>query len=413
MANAGFAPITDNPVVNRNGDRYGFLPHLEVLAHAVEAARPLPLTVGVFGPWGSGKSSFMHMWRDLLGAQAHAVWVNPWKYDQKQEIWAAVITSVLAEIQQNERTRDKATRLARSLAWLSLRGVLSRGAPMVTGGLLGKEEAQQALDRLADSDAEFHRHVNAFERDFAEAVDDYLDGADRLMVFIDDLDRCTPEAAVTVLESLKLFTGDSRCVFVLAMDYDLLSAVAAKKFGELAPLKGAAYLEKIVQLPFFLPEVAWDTLRGSLAPYVLLPPQHAEPFWQLTRTAFGASPRRLKRYVNVFNLAAAILERTSGGPAGNMRLLQLAELLILRSEHRSFYGHLATDPGAWARLKDVAWGRSVPDAAIEAFYLDQPLMRLLSLGRDDQPAGFPVAPDGEETERMMTTVRVTSGAPRV
>ncbi|MFF5982132.1 P-loop NTPase fold protein [Streptomyces olindensis] len=409
MTNTGFTPLTDNPVLSRDGDAYGFLPYLEVLADAVQAARPLPLTVGVFGPWGSGKSSFMHMWQELLGPDARTVWVNPWKYDQKQEVWAAVITSVLAEIKQDERARDKAVRLGRSLAWLSLRGVLSSGAPLVTGGLLGKEEAQQALDRLADSDAEFHRHVNAFEQDFADAVNDYLDGTERLVVFIDDLDRCTPEAAVTVLESLKLFTGDSRCVFVLAMDYDLLAAVAAKKFGDLAPVKGSVYLEKIVQLPFFLPEVAWDTLRDSLSAYV---PALAdsEPFWSLARTAFAPSPRRLKRYVNVLNLATTILERSSGRPLDRDRRLQLAELLILRSEHRAFYGHLVSRPGAWAQLKDFAWGRSrQPDPSLTDFVHDEDLMRLLSLGRDHQAAGFPLAPSAAEVESMMTTVRTASG----
>ncbi|MFF0362329.1 KAP family P-loop NTPase fold protein [Streptomyces fungicidicus] len=407
MTDAGFTPLTDNPVPDQGGDLYGFLPYVDVLAAAVEAARPLPLTVGVFGPWGSGKSSFMHMWQDRLGPEARTVWVNPWKYDQKQEVWAAVITSVLAEIKQNERSRAKAVRLARSLAWLSLRGVLANGAPMVTGGLLGKDDARQALDRLADSDAEFHRHVNTFEQDFAEAVDEYLDGAGRLVVFIDDLDRCTPESAVTVLESLKLFTGDSRCVFVLAMDYDLLSAVAAAKFGDLAPVQGAAYLEKIVQLPFFLPEVAWDTLRGTLSRYV--PPlAGSEAFWLLVRTALGPGPRRLKRYVNVLNLATAVLERTSGAPLAPDARLHLAELLILRGEHRAFYGHLTTRPGSWAQLEDIALGRSShTDPALAPFVGDAALMRLLALGRGR--ADFPPAPGAAQVERMMTTVRVASG----
>lgn len=409
MTNTGFTPLTDNPVLGRDGDLYGFLPYLDVLSDAVRAARPLPLTVGVFGPWGSGKSSFMHMWRELLGPDARTVWVNPWKYDRKQEVWAAVITSVLAEIRQNERSRDKAARLARSLTWLSLRGVLSSGAPMVTGGLFGKEDAQQVLDRLASSDAEFHRHVNAFEQDFAEAVEEYLGDADRLVVFVDDLDRCTPEAAVTVLESLKLFTGDSRCVFVLAMDYDLLSAVAGAKFGELAPVRGSAYLEKIVQLPFFLPEVSFDTLRHSLAPYVPRPADR-EAFWLLTRTAFGPSPRRLKRYVNVLNLATTILERTGPGPLTPERQLHLALLLILRGEHRDFYNHLAVQPGAWAQLDDIACGRSShPDPAAAPFVADASLMRLLALGRDRRAEVFPPAPAADEVERMMTTVRVTSG----
>ncbi|GAB2887928.1 KAP family P-loop NTPase fold protein [Streptomyces mayteni] len=404
-------PLTDNPVAGLGDDEYGFRPYVEVLASTVEAARPLPLTVGVFGPWGSGKSSFLRMWQDLLGPEAHSVWINPWKYAQKHEVWSAVITSVLAEIQRNERTRGKALRLARSIAWLTVRGALGQAGALATGGLLDRETTESALDRLAESDAEFHRHVNVFEQDFAEAVGEFVGDDGRLVVFIDDLDRCAPETAVTVLESLKLFTGDSRCVFVLAMDYDLLSAVAARKFGERAPADGAAYLEKIVQLPFFLPEVHDSVLRESLAGHVHPALAADDPFWWLIRVGLGASPRKVKRFVSVLNLTAAVLERTGGAPLDREALLRLAELLILRSEHRGFYARLVDEPDLWQRLKAVAWRRAQPNPSLGGLQDDEALMRLLALGSDVDLVDFSTAPDAQLVLRMIATVRTTAPSP--
>jgi hypothetical protein len=110
----------------------------------------------------------------------------------------------------------------------------------------------------------------------------------------------------------------------------------------------------------------------------------------------------------VLNLATAVLERTSGAPLAPDARLHLAELLILRGEHRAFYGHLTTRPGSWAQLEDIALGRSShTDPALAPFVGDAALMRLLALGRGR--ADFPPAPGAAQVERMMTTVRVASG----
>jgi KAP family P-loop domain len=335
-------PLTDNPVTRLSQDAFGFEPHVRQLDEAVRNAQPLPLTVGVFGGWGTGKSSFLGMWRDLLEVDdpaAHTIWFNPWKYDQKVEVWSALLHTVLAEIGRVPRLRDRALQLARAATWLSLRAGLGHATSLATAGVVGKEQINSLLDGLSKDDADQYDQVNRFEQDFAKAVDDAVGEGGRLVVFIDDLDRCTPDSAITVLESLKLFLGNARCVFVLALDVDVLAAVSTNKFrGALvgAPeesVSGMRYLEKIVQLPFFLPDVGFPALQGLLAPSLGVLAKRKQ-FWELLQVGLGNNPRRLKRFVNVLNLA---LPRQWLEAPIDPRPLQLAKLLILRSEHREFF----------------------------------------------------------------------------
>lgn len=416
------SPLTDNPVARIDEDAFGFRPYIEELHALVAGARSLPMTVGVFGPWGSGKSSFLKMWEDLLSfaPTIRTLWFNPWKYDQKVEVWAALIQSLLAEIRTTEDVslRAKAGRLARAATWLGVRGVSGSLASSLTGGLLNGTAVENLWTEVSERESDYYRELNRFEVDFAETVREFVGEEGRLVVFVDDLDRCTPAAALTVMEALKLFIGDAKCVFILAMDFDLLAAAAGTRFGDLAPGSGSAYLEKIVQLPFFLPEIGFETLRQSVGPSAGQLADN-EAFWELVRMGFGTNPRRVKRYLNVLNLAIAIIAREGGSGLSTAQRLQLAELLILRSEHRQFFRHLLVDPGAWRRLEEspalpppgsadpVDVGRE-EDAMLLPFLRDQGLTRLLRT-RPGAYNDHPPAPGAGDVERMIRTVRLAAG----
>lgn len=415
-------PLTDNPVAQIGSDAFGFRPYISAVHETVAAATTLPLTVGVFGPWGSGKSSFMRMWEDLLTPTTRTLWFNPWKYDQKIQVWAALIQSLLAEMRTSSSAglKEKAKRLARTATWLGLRAGLGTASQVLTHGVIDKSTIGEILDSVADDGSSYYRDLNRFELDFADAVGEFVGSTGRLVVFIDDLDRCTPQAALSVLEALKLFVGDARCVFVLAMDFDLLSAIAEMKFGENLQIAGSAYLEKIVQLPFFLPDIDFDAIRAALVPYAGELSEN-EAFWELVDLGFGANPRRVKRYMNVLNLGIAIArsEHPGGPDLGITRQLQLAKLLIIRSEHRDLFNHLLRHPGALSELEnspalpspssndgvEVARERN---AVLAAFLKQESLARLLN-ARPGAYHDHPSAPSADELARMLRTVRLTSG----
>ncbi|MFG2801143.1 KAP family P-loop NTPase fold protein [Streptomyces pseudovenezuelae] len=415
-------PLTDNPISRPEDDAFHFEPYVTVLHEAVAQATPLPLTVGVFGSWGTGKSSFLKLWEERFEREkVPTIWFNPWKYDQKVEVWAALLHTILAELEKEEKLGEKARRLARAATWLSVRAGLGAATALGTGGVIKGEAVDQMLQDIAVRDSEQYRQINRFESDFAKAVKEFVGDEGRLVVFVDDLDRCTPESAMTVLESLKLFLAETQCVFVLALDLDVLAAVATNKFGEAlkgAPaevVSGLAYLDKIVQLPFFLPDVGFDTLRAAYGTAI---PEFEDLafFWGLLQHSLGNNPRRLKRYLNVLSMALAVTRAQTGRAPSSEFRLQLAMLLIFRTRYRSFFHHLAAEPDSWRVLasyfarareepRNAAAFRTGFSGALLAFALDTDLENMLTYGGPDAV----VSPDGPDVLAMISTLRRTAG----
>jgi KAP family P-loop domain len=343
--------LTDNPVVDASADRFGFRDHAQILCDAILATSDLPITVGVYGAWGSGKSSFINLCSEIFAIKGiPTVKFNPWKYDRRDEVWHALIQTVLDEIavrleseisvapsrrEQIERTLERVAKLSKTAAWLVTRNAIG----LFSKGFLTAADADTLLTEWQGSESGTYRHVNHFEADFRQVIDEYTGGG-RLVVLIDDLDRCTPVAAVTVLDSLKLFLGEASCVFVLAMDYQMISEAVAAQLGE-KTARGRQYLEKLIQFPYHLPAVRFESLYQNLHREVV--GLKSDPaLWELIETAFGANPRRVRRFINAYNLSIATL-RLHSEPT-RTRQMHVAILLALRFQHPDFFAAMQETP---------------------------------------------------------------------
>jgi len=82
---------------------------------------------------------------------------------------------------------------------------------------------------------------------------------DRILVYIDDLDRLQPIRAVELLEVLKIFFDYKNCVFVLAIDYNVVVSEVKSKYGtDITADKGRSFFNKIIQAPFKMPVAQYD-----------------------------------------------------------------------------------------------------------------------------------------------------------
>ncbi|MGD0701456.1 MAG: P-loop NTPase fold protein [Trebonia sp.] len=355
--------LSDNPIPGVGDDEFGFREHAGVLCDAIADTTQLPFTVGVFGPWGSGKSSFLNICRDLLGTQGFVTAeFNPWKYDGREEIWHALIQSLLdelirlAEKSPNDKRLQKALKKAWELrtvaAWLMLRSSL----PLVTGGIVTSADVGAVQDALTAINQEQHlnyRHVNVFEKDFSDTVR-ALTSQRRMVVLIDDLDRCRGESALRALEALRLFTGDAPCVFVIAMDHQALIEAASAHFGN-DEVRGRNYLEKLINFPYYLPTARFESINRSLRNQLEFLADDTT-IWELIRANMGGNPRRIRRFVNTFNLAIATLAR--GTRPTEERQRQVAVLLMFRQEYPTFFEMLRRDVHVWAELEGAADSRA-------------------------------------------------------
>ncbi len=91
--------LSDNPITKESDDTFGFGFFVDILGKAILDTKYLPVTVGIFGEWGTGKTSLMRLLcKRLESNECKTIWFNPWKYDSKEELWAALIRYILLEI---------------------------------------------------------------------------------------------------------------------------------------------------------------------------------------------------------------------------------------------------------------------------------------------------------------------------
>jgi formylglycine-generating enzyme required for sulfatase activity len=313
-----------------------------------------PLTIGLFGTWGSGKTSLMSMIKariDAAGLPAYrTAWFNAWKYGHEDALWRALILRVLDTLRPRkpdgslfpEEDLGKAQQtlvqdldrleesLYRTVEWQevgrwtldwakALRGTAEGAAEIalafVPGGaplvnlIKGAAQAITGEEQQAIAEA-FRRQIKTYRREQLRSLEQFegefqallgrhiVRQNGRLIVFVDDLDRCLPEKAIEVLEAIKLFLDVPGCVFVLGLDEEaIVEAIQTRYDGE---VRGRQYLEKIIQLPFRLPPIETKDMRSfvdSLVPH--LPDNRCS---EVFAEGLAPNPRQVKRTINIFLL---------------------------------------------------------------------------------------------------------------
>lgn len=327
--------LSDEPISAPNQDRLGFDLFAGTLADFFTSSETrTPLTVGIYGKWGSGKTSLMRLIHNQLqqspSTGTECLWFNAWEHYNE----GGVIIPLLRAL--GERVED-----GKSDGTTAANEGGSRGIAIALAEKLTQEAREQrfkcpVLDR-PEAPAPLHstrllRQVCDYEpiRDcFSDLVRSVVGNEGRLVVFIDDLDRCLPDRVVAVLEDVKLILHVPRCVFVLGADRDLIHRsvrivyqslnIPDAVFGETE----RDYLEKIVQVEFILPPVS----RENLHRYVesLDGSDTLRACAHVVLDGIGDNPRQIKRFVNEYRLLATLASRSGlinhGRPQINLELL--------------------------------------------------------------------------------------------
>ncbi len=276
-------------------DLLGFDILADGLVVALTEPRLLPLTVGVLGDWGSGKSSLMGLACAELTSEAGAryacVRFSPWQYEDYDDVKVALMAAVLTELgkqaagdaeQEAEVGRLKAfaLRFGRRSRRVARGGValLPASVPVIAQAIDHSADpavvalAQQGVQtvasgvagRLADptppGDDEQVTDVEEFRSRFAGLIGSLTDLA-AVVVFIDDLDRCLPETVVDTFEAIRLLLGAPRTAFVVAANQKIVELAVDARYPELrgdgrTQGIGAQYLEKMLQLKIAVPALA-------------------------------------------------------------------------------------------------------------------------------------------------------------
>ena len=183
--------------------------------------------------------------------------------------------------------------------------------------------------------------LEQFQQKFRDLVQAHVH-PHRLVVFVDDLDRCLPEKAIEVLEAIKFFVDVTDCVFLLGLDQDVIARgveIRYKDFNKADdgqttnPIDGAKYLEKIIQLPFLIPQIESTDMDDFVSGLVKEWPRPECP--EVFAKGLGGNPRQVKRTVNTFLMLWGLAEKREG-IARMVHPIRLAKVVAIQTVAPAF-----------------------------------------------------------------------------
>ena len=405
-----------------------------------------PLSVGVHGDWGAGKSSVLMMVEEAFekDAQVLCVRFNGWLFQGFEDAKAVLIETIISELLEkrpaSDKVIDQAEKVLRRVDWMKLaRKAGAYGVSFATGiphpetlrdlgaavravvATGGEGATTENLAALVGRSNEFLRDVevdnapkqmHAFREEFEELLK--RANIHRLVVLVDDLDRCLPQVAIETLEAIRLFLFVPHAAFVIAADEGMIEYAVRQHFPDLPVATGPAtyarnYLEKLIQVPFRLPSLGYaetriyvtlllvmndcgeksDTFSSvvDLARNVL---QHPWKGPGLQRKAIGdalgsvpesveralelsgriapiladgarGNPRQIKRFINTMMLRLAIAEER--GFRKELNISVLAKIMLAERFAPELYDTVARESANTGTSKDLG--------ALEASVLQQ------------------------------------------
>ena len=302
--------------VGLSEDKLGFRDYADGVIATMESIskEDTPFTIGIFGSWGSGKTSFMQIMQELLESRGYkTIFFKSWEYGNEEKPWIPFMIKVVDELFEKEIDKKE---LIRNIFLFSTDVVLqtySQGK-VSTGGILDLFKRSRKNSPFKEWSAEDAKtvieRVTKIEK-FKEAIKERAEKSPngKIIIFIDDLDRIS-EKIVDFLNSLKTFLDIRGCIFVLGCDYKILDSALKNKYeGEMEIFED--YFDKIVQTEFYIPKISEQAIKSYL---------HFLTDWsdeeddikdctQLVIHSIGGNPRKIKRVVNATMLIKSVFEK--------------------------------------------------------------------------------------------------------
>jgi len=270
--------------------------HANLIKEYVTNPHLLPLTIGVFGDWGSGKSSIMRMLEQKLESDEKilTIYFNSWLFEGYEDAKVSLLENIILELSKgktlSEEAKSKVLQLLSRIDFIKLTsdGVKKYGKNVIdliaTGGIgtaieagfsmLNKDKVEtlknidiSTLDKYIKDEQEntSKTTIKSFKDDFAKLIE--LTAYNSVVIFIDDLDRCLPERVIDTLEAIKLFLSVDNTAFVIGADERILKHSISmhlklhtfnndSEYLQNTQQIVTDYIEKLIQIPYRIPKLS-------------------------------------------------------------------------------------------------------------------------------------------------------------
>jgi len=311
----------------------GFDNYRDALINIIKSTDPR-FTVGIFGGWGTGKTTLMKMMKKKLDKERDiTVWFNPWQFEKERHLMVPLLQTLKLELktkykdQVEQSILDKLGNIADSMA-KSIK-------PEINLGIIKTSfNAKQFYEGKKDFTS-LYFELNQNLKDIIKHIK-----KDRIVIFVDDLDRCLPDRALQVLESIKPFLDAEGYVFVIGLDRSIIEKCVDWKYSKQSGITGTDYIKKMIQLPFNLPGLREQEIKSYVQrlKYQLKGTaieKHLRKYIDIISRGVEANPREIKRFINNFILVNQI-------SAGEAEPAKLLVVLIIQFRWEELFKTIAT-----------------------------------------------------------------------
>lgn len=276
-----------------NIDLLFYAPYADTVVKFTEEPELTPLTIGLYGSWGAGKSSLLQLIEKSIKSRDKnvvSISLNAWQFEDYEDAKVAIMESLLKALKENktifETAEEKIKGLLKRINYLKIgKDLLLKGAPYAIGVITGNPlpiavNLSADLANATDISAKLQTfHDEYLKKDESESItenvrkfrkefEDMLQGIDsikNLVVIVDDLDRCAPDRIIDTLEAIKLFLSVKKSTFIIAVDQRIIEYAVKTKYPQIEGFDVSSdYIEKIIQLPIKIPELSSKDIENYL-----------------------------------------------------------------------------------------------------------------------------------------------------
>jgi KAP family P-loop domain len=328
----------------------GFEPYAECIVDAITGTDP-KFSIGIYGEWGTGKTTLMELVRNKLNDHKNLIlpiWFNAWRYEREEQF---AITALMKTI---------AFAMGEHPIYKEMKPVIIRSLKLVAKGILSaiaaKFVSEKTIDELTDEkkifpyiefltqfdkDTIYFDGIHNIEKQMEKILQQYSDT--RIVVFIDDLDRCSPKRALEVFESVKVFLDIKGFIFIIGLSHETIAKLITAEYKS-SGIKGEEYIRKIIQIPIILP--SWNEFDArDIISNLLVRKKIDENYKRIIKdnkdiiaTVVEPVPREIKRFINSFLISYRIYSTGS-----NIKPKELLIVQAMKFRWYDFYKYLSSD----------------------------------------------------------------------